>query len=275
MNNDLRSDDREGLSALFDGELEGDARLFALRRLGHDAEWQRRAGQWQMVGDVLRRQAPIMAPDAFAGRVSAALAAERVGQAAVPGRPGVAPVRGRARWIGGALAASLALAAAVSALRPGSTPEAPAAPVVATAAPATAAGTVASATPATEAHAVSSFPSVAKAADAPPAAASVASRRPVEARRAPGPRAPIDRDRAAVAASVAATGLIPPGTGNPFNLGTDTALTTRPWPRATLASGAAGFTARYGVGGESAEERPSFYPFEPRPQGEPEASESP
>jgi hypothetical protein len=62
-------------------------------------------------------------------------------------------------------------------------------------------------------------------------------------------------------------------TGNPFNLGRDEALTTRPWPRATLPGSA--FTARYGTAGESAQARPSFYPFEPRPQGEAEPAPTP
>ncbi|TZF80644.1 sigma-E factor negative regulatory protein, partial [Cognatilysobacter lacus] len=57
-----RGTDQETLSALFDGELRADARRFALRRLEHDAGWKDDCGRWQLVGDVLRRQAPIAAP---------------------------------------------------------------------------------------------------------------------------------------------------------------------------------------------------------------------
>ena len=53
--------DRETLSALFDGELRGDAARFALKRLGHDAQWRQACGRWQLYGDVLRGQATAVA----------------------------------------------------------------------------------------------------------------------------------------------------------------------------------------------------------------------
>ena len=44
----------ETLSALFDGQLEGDAARFALRRLEHDAGWRETCGRWQLAGDQAR-----------------------------------------------------------------------------------------------------------------------------------------------------------------------------------------------------------------------------
>ncbi|WP_206410081.1 sigma-E factor negative regulatory protein, partial [Lysobacter enzymogenes] len=53
----IHGDERENLSALFDGELDGDAARFAFKRLGHDAQWREACGRWQLCGDVLRRRA--------------------------------------------------------------------------------------------------------------------------------------------------------------------------------------------------------------------------
>nr|WP_254696267.1 sigma-E factor negative regulatory protein [Lysobacter enzymogenes] len=50
-------DDNETLSALFDGELDGDAARFAFKRLSHDGQWREACGRWQLCGDVLRRRA--------------------------------------------------------------------------------------------------------------------------------------------------------------------------------------------------------------------------
>ena len=47
-------DDREALSALFDGELAADAMRFALKRLHHDADWRDTCGRWLVIGDALR-----------------------------------------------------------------------------------------------------------------------------------------------------------------------------------------------------------------------------
>ena len=60
-------DEREALSALFDGELPGDAARFALKRLDHDAGWRETCGRWQMIGDALRGETISVAPAGFAG----------------------------------------------------------------------------------------------------------------------------------------------------------------------------------------------------------------
>ncbi|HUH91122.1 MAG TPA: sigma-E factor negative regulatory protein, partial [Lysobacter sp.] len=107
--------DAETLSALFDGQLHDDARRFALKRLGHDVQWRRACGRWQLAGDVLRGNAMAAAPAGFAERVMAAVAQESLpADGAIPAipAPGKAQVRAHRRWIGGAaLAASVAMAA--------------------------------------------------------------------------------------------------------------------------------------------------------------------
>lgn len=261
---DLRPDDHETLSALFDGELHGEARLFALRRLGHDARWQGSCGRWQAIGDAMRRQAPLAAPADFAARVSASVAALPT---AVPGpapAAAAAPRGRRLRWIGGgALAASLALAVVAIYLPGDPMQPAPAATVVASAPAAAPTSTPTAGAPglAAQPAAVASTPVAVRDAAAPRVVAAVAPR----------------RERAAVVAAagrdtpaaVVEAALLAGQSDNPFNLPDDQALTARPWPRATL-GGAGAFTARYGQAGDSAAEGPSFYPFEPRPQGEPE-----
>lgn len=110
---------RENLSALFDGELHGDAARFAMRRLDHDADWRDACGRWQLLGDVLRGQACAQAPAGFADRVEAALAAERA-TPAVAEEASRQPARLPRRWgrMGGAaLAASVAVVAFLG-LRP-------------------------------------------------------------------------------------------------------------------------------------------------------------
>lgn len=271
---DIRPDDRETLSALFDGQLDAEARLFALRRLGHDVAWQRTCGHWQLIGDAMRRNAPIAAPVDFAGRVSAAVVAE----AAMPVAPARAhnaaslPRRRNLRWIGGgALAASIALAVTVATLPLGREPVVDAATTVAAApaarAPLTAVASVPA--PASEPLDVSAAPSRVEPAAAPVSAS------PRIALVTPRPRRPasVAVARNAVEPDVSQAALLVGQSGNPFNLGADEALTTRPWPRATL--GGSAFTARYGTASDSAGERPSFYPFEPRPQGEAEPVPAP
>lgn len=122
----LPSDERENLSALFDGELDGDAARFALKRLGHDAQWREACGRWQLCGDVLRRRAhgaaepaPGFAAAGFAERVAAAIQADAALQAsrtaAEPAPVELKPRKAagsRRGWFGGAaLAASVAVAA--------------------------------------------------------------------------------------------------------------------------------------------------------------------
>ena len=111
--------DRETLSALFDGELQGEARLFAMRRLSHDGGWQEDCGRWQMIGDAMRRQAPIAAPADLTERVRRSIEATPAELAPAPvvatvARPSRRPVR---RWVGSAMAASVALMAVFTAIR--------------------------------------------------------------------------------------------------------------------------------------------------------------
>lgn len=270
---DIQPDDRETLSALFDGQLDAEARLFALRRLGHDVEWQRTCGHWQLIGDAMRRTAPIAAPVDFAGRVSAAVAIEVAPPVAASRAPDAAPLprRRNVRWIGGgALAASIALALTVATLPLGREPVVDAATTVA-AAPAARAPTTAVA----NAPAPTSEPLDVSAAPSRVEPAAPVSTSPQMALATPRPRRPVSvavaRDD--VAPDVSQAALLVGQSGNPFNLDTDEALTTRPWPRATL--GGSAFTARYGAASDSAGERPSFYPFEPRPQGEAESTPAP
>ena len=128
-------DDREVLSALFDGELEADAARFAQRRLVHDGQWREACGRWQLAGDLLRRRADAVAPAGFADRVARAMADEalQAGSAlplAAPSARSAANAASRSsrrRWVpGAALAASVAVAA-LFVVRPLSSPD-PAAP---------------------------------------------------------------------------------------------------------------------------------------------------
>ena len=107
----------ESLSALFDGQLDREATWSALEQLGDDAGARRTCGRWQLAGDVLRGNAMAPAAPGFADRVMARVALEQ-GQGAAVGRgafSGASASRGRVRhpprWIGGALAASVAVAA--------------------------------------------------------------------------------------------------------------------------------------------------------------------
>lgn len=131
--------DQETLSALFDGELDGDAARFAMRRLDHDDAWRDACGRWQLLGDVLRGQATAQAPAGFAARVETALAAERTDHVAAAtgtaGRMSVVRRWTRSRMGGAALAASVAFVAFL-AVRPGLDERAPAGqPGMLTAAP--------------------------------------------------------------------------------------------------------------------------------------------
>lgn len=267
---DIRPDDREALSALFDGELDAEARLFALRRLGHDAAWQQACGQWQLIGDAMRRNAPIAAPADFAGRVTAAVAAEALPPAIGIAANRAAPAaRSRTlRWIGGgALAASIALAVTVATFPFGREPVAePGTTIAATPAPAAASGgpRVIAAAPAPAVQADSATAVPARVAPAILVSESASPRLATATRRTGPVSVAVAHNEAVPDPSEAA--LLVGQTGNPFNLDADETLTARPWPRATLTGGA--FTARYGAGGDSAGERPSFYPFEPRPHGE-------
>lgn len=257
------TNDREALSALFDGELDGDAARFALKRLSHDAQWRRACGSWQLCGDALRGQAGgIAAPD-FADRVAAAIAAEAAtAQAAAPT---AAPISRRG-WIGGALAASVAVAALFVA-RPFATDGAPDA-----AAPQTQVASADGVGTAPAAPLPQNPDQQAAALGAAAVAVAEVPRRVAERRSSRGQsqRAALRRQAqtqavaAAPAIEVAAVGT-GGATANPFRpQHSDTP--SRPWPRAVLPNYPAtgGFTASYGSSSASAgPSSRSFYPFEP------------
>lgn len=255
------STDREALSALFDGELDGDARLFATRRLSHDIAWQTDCGRWQLIGDAMRRQAPIAAPAGLAARVRSDIDASPAGLSAAPVVSSVAaPTRRSYRlWAGGALAASVALMAVV-AMRPSPTN---------TPAPAVAAAPAVS-MPAAAASPIVAQPAVATASDATRVATLDAPAPRVErvgrTRERPSPTAArVASQERALAAAVAPAPALPVD-ANPFHVPTSNPLSTRPWPRASVGATAGAFTASYGATGDSRGESPSFFPFEPRPQ---------
>lgn len=263
--------DRETLSALFDGELQGDAQRFAMKRLGHDPQWRQAFGHWQLLGDALRGEASSVAPVDFAARVAVAVAADRERVSA----PAVAAVPRRAearrRWIGGAaLAASVAVVAMLVArpfsppagLVPGSTP--PLTELATTPRPV-------SALPTMPAVAAPASPDAALPAAAAAVAVAQLSRRAGERRsRGQSQRAALRTSQrqvavAAIASPATAMAIAEPASrtgANPFHPPQIEAV-TRPWPRAVLAgsSANAAFTASYGVTPASS---PSFYPFEPR-----------
>lgn len=274
---------REALCALFDGELEGDAARFTLKRLSHDAEWRDTCGRWQLVGDVLRGQSQAAAPPHFAERVARALAAEEgaVAVSAVAGG-GDNPVL-RRRWIpGAALAASVAVVALMVGL-PSLEDPVPRNGELAAAQPQVALDTGAVAVPE---PGTPSRPAMEGAASAAAAAALAAVER--SRRRAPAQEsarssrsrsateetalaqadAPDSMVEPAVADSAIVEAWAAPGSAvaeiagsRPFQPPADPA-TVRPWPRAVLPGYAAGggFTASFG---DSAVP-PSFYPFEPQ-----------
>lgn len=236
------ADDRDTLSAFFDGELREDAARFAARRLGHDHEWRGSVERWQLIGDVLRGQASMLAPAGFAERVAEAIAApaEPTANDAPHSTHVKAGPRRSRMWGGMALAASVAAVAAfvVPSMREERAPAAP----------------IASA-PATTPQVRVTPPAVAVADAERNPAAPVRSpvRRPRDAgvrvaRARPAPQTPaVDGVRIAT---------------RPFQPPVDP-ITTRPWPRATLPGMQAGaaFTAGYTT--TEAAEGPSFYPFEP------------
>ncbi|BDU17229.1 sigma-E factor negative regulatory protein [Lysobacter auxotrophicus] len=279
--------ERETLCALFDGELQGDEARFALKRLGHDVQWRDTVGRWQLYGDALRGQAQGVAAGGFADRVALALREEQAQVVAIPARAS----GGRRAWMGGALAASVAVAA-LFVTRPFSSDAPPSnnrvSPDVASvpaAAPRVAAA-VASRAPAAAASGASVLsgstnnPSPGSALGASAAAAAVAAvevpRRAGERRAArnQNPRS-IDRagrsteQSAVAAAAIAQTAIADaslPGPAatphKPFQP-EHVEPASRPWPRAVLPqySGNGALTASFGT---SSANSPSFYPFEPQ-----------
>ena len=258
---------REDLSALFDGELHGDASRFAHKRLAQDVQWRQACGTWQLVGDVLRGHATAAAPAGFADRVQLALANESAAATS-------APSGYRRGWVGGAaLAASVAIAAwfVASPLDEAAPTIAPAA-TVATAAPPRAVPETAPALPSAALAAADTAsregirPSRVQAErmappESRPRAAVVAAAAPTPAAGQPLPSAP--------AASADPGGIDATALADPFQLPT-ARLAPKPWPRAVLpnypVTGA--LTAGYGVRtqnpGVAASGATGFYPFEPR-----------
>lgn len=96
---------REHLSAGIDGELAREELRFLLRRFEHDAELRQAWTRYHLAGDGLRRQLPAVASAGFAVRVEQAIARESQGKAG----------RRAPHWLrwsaGGAIAASVAVAA--------------------------------------------------------------------------------------------------------------------------------------------------------------------
>lgn len=112
---------REQLSALLDGELDGDAARFLQRRLEHDDTLVGQLVRWQLAGDVLRAQArPADGGERngdLAQRVRAAIEHERKQARTRP--------RGSWMWWGGGLVAAAALAIAAINLPRSADPIAP------------------------------------------------------------------------------------------------------------------------------------------------------
>lgn len=271
-------DDLEKLSALFDGELDGDAARFARKRLGHDAGWQQACGRWQLIGDALRGQATAAAPVDFAQRVAAAVAAEpALEMAPVPMPRAVPAARGRHRhWIGGALAASMALVAVfvvrspepqvVEADRTLATEPTPA-PVLDAAPPAT----PTTLPPALEA------PEVRQVAAAPASAPLSIARSNATEQAARDSTARISLAVQRQAAGLAADdtpAVLTDAAPDPFRPRTE--IVTRPWPRAVLpnSQAAGALTASFEAPAPGSGSRP-FYPFEPPSPADAPASRNP
>ncbi|MDQ3287737.1 MAG: sigma-E factor negative regulatory protein [Pseudomonadota bacterium] len=262
--------DRESLSALFDGELQGDAARFAHKRLAQDLRWRESCGHWQLAGDVLRGRATAPAPNDFPERVQREFAREVREVANVAASP--APRRG---WMGGAaLAASVAVAAWFV-----GNPFEDAAPTAAPQTPAVAAAAPPAAPPAVFAPAEPPFAPAAVASAENPAdpTPSEGDRRvrqtdsAARARVALDPRA-TEETAALAGASADRTEVIDAtALADPFRLPPAGASTPRPWPRAVLpASAGRALTAGYGRAPQNmdvsvgASDQPGFYPFEPR-----------
>ena len=263
--------DRESLSALFDGELHGEAARFALKRLGHDAQWQQACGSWQLIGDVLRGRGTSAASSGLAARVAEAVAQEPPVVVMEFARPVQAPARSsRAkRWAGGvALAASAAFAALFVARPPtpmdeGSRVSAPVAAISAPETPSVAA------TPLELPPAAASEAPALESADVTRTIAAVTPRRAQPSQRTRTARAESRSRREAAStratAALAANAVPSPASeatgSDPF--GPAQEIVTRPWPRAVLpnSQAAGALTASFDSPALSS---PSFYPFEPQ-----------
>ncbi|KAF1016019.1 MAG: Anti-sigma-E factor RseA [Stenotrophomonas maltophilia] len=259
---------RQQLSSLVDGELGTDEARFLLRRLEHEPELAACQERWQLLGDVMRGQAGLLAPAGFSERVAAAIAAEPLPQAE-PRRQ--LRRSGWRSWGGGAaLAASVAAVALfiggekLQEPQPG---EPPAAQVIAREAQLPAAPSAPSAPAITEA----SVDPASVALTSVPAAAVAAGSRRQEVRRASATRSQQtaraaqrdDTPLRAVASQAPLRPTLPATAAHPSPFGDVGSLQARPWPRSSLAPAAGGaLNASYPAQGAG---RP-FYPFEPRLQ---------
>jgi len=271
---DRPAHESETLCALFDGELRGDEARFALKRLGHDVQWRDTVGRWQLYGDALRGQAQGVAASGFADRVALALAQEQNQHVVMP----VKAAGGRRAWMGGALAASVAVAA-LFVTRPFSndapSTSSPSRPSQVASAPAVAVPQVAT----TPAPAIPSRPqspdrTLGMSAAAAAVAAVEVPRRATERRasRTQNPRATSRAARAVAQPVIATAGIaqtavadaVAPITSarRPFQP-EHVETASRPWPRAVLPqySGNGALTASFGTSSPASQ---SFYPFEPQ-----------
>lgn len=109
----MSDNQREGLSAGMDGELSKEELRFLLRRLDHDDSLRQAWSRYHVARDGLRRQLPAVASTDFAARVMLVIEQESV---VVQGK--------RRHWLhwsaGGAIAASVAVAALMIAQPAGS-----------------------------------------------------------------------------------------------------------------------------------------------------------
>lgn len=280
--------DREALSALFDGELVGDAARFALKRLDHDQDWRATCERWQAVGDVLRnRNAPL--PATFPYRVRAAVHAHAQ-QAGLSDMPPRATARngGGFRWGSVALAASAAVVAFFLARSPIGGADAPSAPAQVASAIAPTAPAPSQPAPATQlpdtpgADLESATAAVAVAAIARPTqrnrnlqrdraatdrivSSVVAARSAVTGEAGP---APVTRtvpdalasDARGENATVIDTAVVDTAAVSPFS--SEPVTEMRPWPRAVLPQYGGGALAT-GLSERDNATTPSFYPFVP------------
>jgi len=243
--------DLEALSALFDGELGGDAARFALKRLDHDREWRQACERWSLVGDVMRAQGQALLPAGFPARMRATTVA----------RPVAKTMPRWAAWSGVGLAASVAAVALFFARQTAQidTPAQTPAPLVATA-PAQPAPQQPTAPKPEEGQ------GAAQLASAGLVVAEVSrqgSQRARVSQRSRNARAPVRKAPATIIATaqapetaIAAAPLLQHAAPTPFTGEAD----ARPWPRAVLPQlgGTGALTTDFGNAA------PSFYPFDPR-----------
>lgn len=280
--------DRESLSALFDGELDGAAARFAAKRLDHDAQWREACGRWQLVGDALRGQVTGVAPAGFAARVGAALHDDGVLAAAATGEAGAATPR-RRHWIGGAALAASVAVAALFVVRPFSQPDVaspstapaitsaqPAPPmagaaetVIAQSSPPPASPTVQAPVPPVRGRPVfTAQPATTVAtADVPPRAGVARALDPAESTPARRPVAASMTTAPVAVAALADAGMPATGSASPHPFLPPGEIVSRPWPRAALSGYPSGNA--FNVSLDSRMDPPgqpssSFYPFDPR-----------